>query len=164
MTTDPTQMEVERLLSAWRSVQAARVSGGLEARVLGRLQAAVNTQTTAKGDQERWESRRPSFWRGWSPVAATASLLCLFAGGLLVAREGSLAAHRATIAHSTQLGQTIDGQKAPAAQVPTPAKDAGPALGASRLATAGARRTPAGAIAAGHRRGRAGTSAPTRSR
>ncbi len=159
MTTDPNQLEVERLLSAWQSTHAARTSSGLEARILGRLQEKMSEPMALGGKQRDWATGRPHLWRGWAPIAATASLFCLFTGGLLVARESTLAAHRVLAAQSAETtNQAIihaHQGKAAAAQSPAMAQDEGPETGMARLSTAAARRTPPAPLAAGHRRGRA---------
>ena len=149
MTTEPTQVEVERLLSVWQSAHAARVSAGLEGRVLQRLEQAI-----AEGDNRSWLGRRPTLWGGWGLVAATASLLCIVTGGALVAREGSLAAHRA----ATALFQSEEAnERAKAVAMHTPAL--AEAIKPARMAIAAARRSPATPVAAGHRRGRANATA-----
>jgi hypothetical protein len=72
---------VERLLTAFKVEPTMQASEGFEARLLARLQA-------------QGRSRRDAFvraWlRGWAPAALAASLICVFAGGLMVERETAM--------------------------------------------------------------------------
>ena len=156
--TDQIHAEMERLLSGLHSVHAAQSARGLETRVLRHLEDDKLSEPKASSPRTR-ARRVPALWRGWAPVAATASLLCIITGGVLVAREGALAAHSTAAA---QITQTSDQLQAHAAHLSATTKDGRSANEVSRMSTAAARRFPAAPIAASHRRGRAVV--PSRSR
>lgn len=136
-----TPAQVERLLA---SLRALRPSEGLEERILLRLRQ----QSSA-----RESGRAPHYgflWQGWAPVAAAASLICVFTGGYLVA-------HQAPDAPRMQVGRQ---QAAPAPSATfnpgTPVLEirASAAPVGEGLAIASARRKPVAPVPAGRRRGR----------
>ncbi len=102
--------------------------------------------------------------RVWSPVAVTASLLCLFTGGFVVARDTAMLAGTQQNRQSARLAIDIQAHHALApVQIRTPG--AGVDGNATEtLATASARLKPAAPIPAGRRRGRASTTAAVNTR
>ncbi len=149
------EAEVERALTVMRSVHAEldhQTSDGLEVRVLAALQAHARRQ----GSAARWQDIMRVFSRGWTAAAMTAALICVFTGGILVARETSLRSptqqDALTAGSPTRLG-------AEAASGALPMRVAGAGTSATtetkNVATASARRKPATPILAGRMRGRA---------
>jgi hypothetical protein len=138
-------VETGWLLEKLRAASKNQVSEGLEERIHARLQAGTQPGPAAVGRLVAFHRLR-----GWMPVGAVASLLCVFSGGLLVAHYSLLA---------TQSGPSHIALSAPA----TGASDAAlqhrvtvtvPHQGSS-LAPANVRRTPASPVAVGRRKGRA---------
>jgi hypothetical protein len=170
--------EVERLLTAFRIEPAMEAPVGFETRLFARLQAESNARrmtterlpaeplTTERGTAERRGALAQTWARGWAPAALAASLVCVFAGGLMAGRvtsaaiEGQSQTQQARdVPHVTgsTRGSNLEGGRRSLAVVAQPPAAAAPGdsrVGSSGLSTASARLRPAVPVPAGRRRGR----------
>jgi hypothetical protein len=136
--------EVDQLLGHLRA--APGHAEGLESRILTRLENEPRRST-------RMNSRAPSL-RGWAPGIAAAALLCLVAGGFMVARDTRPAPRMeaALPAGSVPQARALPEVASDAARNP----GAGIAdRGQAGLGPAAARSLPPAPVSAGRRRGRA---------
>lgn len=151
-----TLAEVDHVLTVIRSVHselANRTSDGLELRVLATLQVHSRSGRGTVG----WQKMQRTYARGWAPAAVAAALLCVFTGGIFVARETSLASgtQQEVLAGSPMHLGVGPVSGSPLVRVAGAGTDA--ATGTKNLAIASARTKPAAPISAGRIRGR-GTS------
>jgi len=150
----PGGADVERLLSTLRTLQTRQTADGLEARVSVRLRAQSLLDTAAAERRMAWSRVwRPVWLRFWAPAALAASLICVFTGGFIVAR---------------QTPGAIEVSRQARAMLPAlpPAASHSGVLAlppSSSLATASARRKPVTPVPAGRQRGRGYPGAPARS-
>jgi len=149
--------EVERLLAAFKVDAAMQPPEGLETRLLARLQ-------TPSG------ARRGAFsmagTHGWAPSALAASLICVFAGGWMVAHETSKSIEQQSERRQVSILVPLASGSMPGGKrIPGPASPPGTAGAADiGMSTASARLRPAVPVPAGRRRGRANAGSNSSSR